>query len=385
MNNPQTQIKFNPIDLWLESVAYSHSGSQNTQEVYRRNFQRFLDFIGKTATDIKSEYDQLADFNDFRKFKDRYADYLKAWIGNLRRQDYTNASIRTIVSAVQSFFKYHDLPISYVPTAQDFVVYHNRDITKEEISQILAIATPRDRAFFAVMAQSGLRPHELVQLRIKHLQPDLDRGVIPMKIEVPQEIAKGRYRGYFTFIGSEAFRHLKHYLASRPNLSPESFVFTAYGTEKQARPKIFSQRFHKYTRKLKAKGLLKFEQKAVGKPAELRLYSLRKFFKKFSRQAGEEYQEFWMGHVGKGVTDHYLTKDPEYHRKLYAEKAMPFLRIEETTPTETEKVIAQQAEEIEKLKRRVAETADIKKELATLKAQFRQLLKRIETAEKQQS
>ena len=50
--------------------------------------------------------------------------------------------------------------------------------------------------------------------------------------------------------------------------------------------------------------------------------------------------QFWMGHIVKeGVDEHYRPTDVEFHRKLYAEKAMPFLRLETATPTETEKTI----------------------------------------------
>ncbi len=77
-----------------------------------------------------------------------------------------------------------------------------------------------------------------------------------------------------------------------------------------------------------------------GKPSELRLYSLRKFFRKHAGQAGFENVQFWMGHVVQaGQEEHYRPRDVEFHRKLYAEKAMSFLRLEQPTPTETEKVI----------------------------------------------
>jgi len=54
------------------------------------------------------------------------------------------------------------------------IVYHNRDITKEEIVQIMVVIKLREKAFFAVMAQSGLRPHTIKQLRLKHLD-DLEK------------------------------------------------------------------------------------------------------------------------------------------------------------------------------------------------------------------
>lgn len=50
------------------------------------------------------------------------------------------------------------------------------------------------------------------------------------------------------------------------------------------------------------------------------------------------------------MNKHYLTRDVEDHRKLYDEKAAHFLRIELTSPTETEKIIEKQQKEIEELK-----------------------------------
>ena len=346
----KAEAKFDPTDLWLDTLAYSRSGSLNTQRNYRRNFHIFLDFIGKTADQILGDYEESSE----KKFKRKYALLLKAWIVSLRRKDYTNGSIRTMVGVVQSFFKYNDLPLGYVPTAQNSSEFHNRDIEKSEISHLLAISRARDRAFFVVMAQSGLRPHELCKLQLRHLQPDLYNGTVPCKIEIPREIAKGKYHGYFTFIGAEAIKLLKDYLKSRANLTPESYLFTKHGTEQPATPKAFTHKFERNIRKLKEKGLVDFKQKQKGKPAELRLYALRKFFRKFASHAGTDFVNFWLGHT-LGVDIHYFSQDREFHRQVYKEKAMPFLRIERQIPTETEQTIKELRRQLKETKKRLEE------------------------------
>lgn len=63
---------------------------------------------------------------------------------------------------------------------------------------------------------------------------------------------------------------------------------------------------------------------------------------------GSEESEFLMGHT-QGVKDHYLPKDPEHYRKLYAEKAMPNLRFKTPIPLEQDKVIQDYAKKIEAL------------------------------------
>jgi integrase len=359
-------------------VAYSKSGSARTEASYRRNFHAFLKFLGKTAEGIKADYEHSTD----RKFKRIYAEYLRAWIASLDEQGLTNSSIKVMVAAVQSFFKYTDLPLGYVPLAQDGTVFHNRDMTRQEIAELLTYSNPRDRAFFVAMAQSGLRPYTICKLRLKHLQPDLYNGTIPCKIDVPKEIAKGKYHSYFTFVGTEAVKHLKDYLKTRQALTSESYLFTTSGTEEPLSPKAISAQFNKTVRKLRKKGILDFKQPQRGKPAELRLYNLRKWFKKHSHEAGEEFQEFWMGHKSQGVIDNYRTRDLEFHRKLYAEKAMPFLRIEEATPSETEQTIKEMRNEIEELREENAKLQQRVSGATLTESQVQELLRRIEKLEK---
>ena len=58
-----------------------------------------------------------------------------------------------------------------------------------------------------------------------------------------------------------------------------------------------------------------------------------------------------MGHtVNAGQDDHYRPIDVEFHRELYAEKAMPHLRLETATPTETDKAIISLEQENRELK-----------------------------------
>jgi hypothetical protein len=248
-----------------------------------------------------------------------------------------------MVRAIKSFFKYNDLPLGMIPQARDGIVFHNRDITKEEITQIMAQSRPREKAFFAVMAQSGLRPHTIKQLKLKNFE-SFDK--IPCKIEVPKEITKGKYGSYATFIGPEAIKYLKQYFATRTNLSLDSLVFCSHDDPaKPVNVKDVSRAFRMAARKLEKSGALDFEIRK-GKPSELRFYTLRKFFRKFANQMGFEHVNYMMGHTTRGSDPSYTPKDPEFYRDLYKEKAMPFLRLEAATPTETERTIEKLKEQI---------------------------------------
>jgi len=308
-------MQFDLVKTWLNSVAISHSNSNRTRVEYKTNFQRFCSFIHRTPEQIMIEYDSSTD----REFKRLYARYIQAFMSAEFEKGMAQNTINTRLAAVKSFFKYNNLPLGYIPAPKMRVTYHNRDITHEEVKLILNASRPRERAFFAILAQSGLRPFSICNLRFKHVKEDLIANRVPCKIDVPQEIAKGKYRGYFTFIGHEAVEYLKAYLHTRRRITKDDFLFAKQGSKQQANPKSFSALFSRTLQKLKEKGLIEVEQKKINKPRDVRLYSLRKFFRKYANQAGPEFVQFWMGHIVRtGQEEHYRPKDPEFHRKLYS-------------------------------------------------------------------
>ena len=368
--------KFDVVKAWIDNVAYSHSKSENTEREYKHNLSRFCEFIGKTPEQILEEYEGMTD----REFRRQYARYVRALISHLMNEGYSPSTVVNSVTTVKSFFKYNDLPLGHIPVGRRRVVFHNRDITKNEIERILGISRPRDQAFYSMMAQSGLRPDTLCSLRKKHIEPEFSKGIIPCKVDVPEEIAKGQYGSYFSFMGEESVKYLKDYFNKRPEIGPEDFLFTSHGKDKPLNPKSISMIFARTIQQLKEKGIMDLKDSEFGKPGEVRLYNLRKFFRKHGGQAGIEYVNFWMGHKTDYKAPHipasdmhYFPKeDVEFQRQLYKEKAMPYLRLETATPSETEQTIMD-------LRRKVVELSQ-KLEVARL---AREQLDRIEEGLKQ--
>jgi integrase len=358
---------YNIVEAWLDNVAFSHSKSPGTHKRYLRCLKEFCAFINATPEQIKEEYDKI----DEKVFKRKYAERLRCWISNLAKHGYAPLTIADHATAIRSFFKYNDLALAFVPMAKNHVTYHNRDIEREEVQQILAASAPRERAFYAMMYQGGFRPDTLVKLKLKDLEPDFSEDVIPCKVNVREEATKGQYASYFSFIGEEAVKYLKAYLSTRtdntdrkhprPNTGPNDYVFTDQGISKPAYTKSISGMFMRTLKALKAKGTINYEVRN-NKPSELRLYSLRKFFSKHAGQMGSDEKDYLMGHTLPGARGHYMATDPEHYRKLYAEKAMPFLRFETGTPLDVDKAltplneaIAKKDEEIAAMKREIAE------------------------------
>jgi integrase len=178
------------------------------------------------------------------------------------------------------------------------------DLEKIHLKHILDMSTPRDRAFFCMMAQTGLRPSTIANLKLKDIEPEFSRGFNPCKIDIPE--------GYFTFMPEETIKHLRTYFMTRGKLEPEDWLFTCQGVDKKLNVKSMAGLFFRAVNKLDLKDL---RQKAPGKPRNVRLYCLRKFFRRWASFAGIEYVNFWTG-----CKTNCETKNIEFHRALYREQ-----------------------------------------------------------------
>jgi len=380
--------KLDVVQAWLDNVAYAHSNSESTEYVYRHYFKRFCDFIERSPQQILDEYEETND----RQFKRKYAAFLRAYISATVKEGYASGSVSTIVNPVKSFFMYNDLPLGYVPVGKCRVTYHNRDIAKHEIIEVMKISPPRTRAFYCMMAQSGLRPKTLCNLKIKHIEPDFSKGIIPCCITVPAEITKGQFGGYFSFMGEDSVNNLRSYFKTRGVLGAEDYVFTAQGGRGQFSSKSVSILFSRLVDQLKTRGILQFNQ-VKGKPRELRLYNLRKYFRKQAHHgdATIEYVNFWMGHRANykaphipASDDHYASRENiEFQRQLYREHSMPHLRLETATPSETEKTIEEMRMELDELRQENLKLKERLNGYVLSESQVSELLRRIEKLEKQ--
>jgi integrase len=335
-----------PVEIWISKMEKRYSGSPSTESRYRTQLQQFCEFVGTTPQDIVTEWKnmrQTGQLIDRENYVEEMLDKIDAYEHHLGKQDLTKSSIFTYLVSVASFFKYLRIPVK-LEFGNRRVVYHNRDITVEEIRRILNNSTPRDTAFYLMMIQSGLRPVTLMQLTYAQIKKDFEADRMPCHVDVPRNMTKGEYKEHFTFIGPDAVNALKAYFKGRGVPKDNETIFTGVKTAS-----AFSMRFGYYVRNL---GLIKPEDMREGrKPQQLRLYCLRKFFRNMAGPAKMPYVNFWMGHKQPGVDDHYFTTDLEDHRKQYKKFAMPGLQIFESSHYDFAAQLREKTEEIARLKR----------------------------------
>jgi len=303
-----------PYELWLNQACES----EVTYGKYLSTIGRFEVWIrenyGLEARAIPSRW-RSAKYKSLaatERFLDELKDLLKDYFAYLKGC-YTPLTVNCEISVVISYLHAFDIPVKPLRLKHAYVTYHNRDIEKEEIRRILDHSSVRNRAIDLMLYESGTRPDTLVNLKWKHIREEFLGHKIPMEIELSSDILKCRVSKRWTFIGEDGFEALKRYLTTRLPLKDEDYLFVREKPKGgKMGPSAVSQAFNRIVLKL---GLAEPEG-TQGKPKDLRLYCLRKAFRKFM-VVEEAYKEFWMGHTSTAT--HYVSSDPEYHRKLYAE------------------------------------------------------------------
>ena len=334
-------------------------------------FERFCIERGRDANSIVDDYRFIKYEGELKKdvFLEGWQDLLRGFYGWLKPR-MASLSFKQCLSAIKSYMRFWKVPLEIDLPKHTYVTYHNRDITKEEVKQILNNASPRDRAIYLVLAESGLRSETAVNLKYWQIKDDFEAKRVPMKIMLPSSTLKFHVGDRWTFIGEDGFKELSDYLALRLPLKDDDYVFVSEKPERvkggQFSPASLSVKFNRLVQKL---GIAESRGKAAI-PKRIRLHSLRKYFRN-NHGADSAFIKFWMGH-SLGVDAHYISRDPEEHRKRYA-KGYKALRVFEPNPeslTSLYQQVHEKDREIKEIKEQLEnkdkELEAVKTELSTL-------------------
>ena len=334
-------------------------------------FEKFCIERSKDANSIVDDYRSIKYEGELKKdiFLEGWQDLLRGFYGWLKPR-MASLSFKQCLSAIKSYMRFWKVPLEIDLPKHTFVTYHNRDITKDEVKQILNNASPRDRAIYIVLAESGLRSETAVNLKYWQIKDDFEAKRIPMKIMLPSSTLKFHVGDRWTFIGEDGFKELSDYLTLRLPLKDDDYVFVSEKPERvkggQFSPASLSVKFNRLVQKL---SIAESRGKAAI-PKRIRLHGLRKYFRN-NHGADSAFIKFWMGH-SLGVDAHYISRDPEEHRKRYA-KGYKALRIFEPNPESLTSLYQQVHEKDQEIKE-IKETLKTKdKELEAVKAELNTL------------
>ena len=203
------------IKKWYDYYTYNHS--ESTAVVYLRGLSTILGTMGETPKSVLS-------LN-----KNTLYDKMFEYAQNEKDRGMTPGYLASQFKSMYSYLSYHDVEFKKIPSPKNVrstpTIENEQIPSKEELSDALQMATPRDKVSICLMAFSGLRPGVIGDLYGKNglRMGDLDSWSIqngeisfeiPIMITVRSILSKTSNR-YLTFLCEEGSHHLKNYIDSR--------------------------------------------------------------------------------------------------------------------------------------------------------------------------
>ncbi len=277
-------------------------GSRLTAEVSLRRIGRACGLLGlnpKGMVDAAQE-----DINDF-------SDKIDDVVTDLEEQGLSPGYIEDIVQSIKSWLKHNGVEItrrivisdsSRTPTIEDEQIP-----SKEELSRIFRISSPRVRVAEAFIALANLRPQVLGDhwgqdgLRLRDLPELVIEGgrvtfeVTPTRVNVRASLSKAKHK-YFSFLIEEGCTYLAEYLEARirdgEKLTPESAVI-GHMSKKAVNPFIRTGKLGDMIRKSMRKAGV------MNRPYVLRCYAETQLIIAESKgKISHPYLKFVAGHKG---------------------------------------------------------------------------------------
>jgi integrase len=215
------------VRRWHDNLS---ANSLITAEVYLRTMGLYCNLLETTPKKILKDAPS-------KRFRDGFTDFVR----KMEREGKAGSYIERFKKVILSWLSYNNMDVklkvnirgkSETPTIAD-----ERIPSKEELSRILRMASPRARVSIALMAFSGLRPESLgsftgtdgiklqdfTEAKITSDGLSFDKKSIPSILRVRSPLSKGRHQ-YFTFVGEEAITYINEYLQERSKKHKEKLT-----------------------------------------------------------------------------------------------------------------------------------------------------------------
>jgi len=261
-------------------------------------------------------------------------DVLRRFVRSLQEEGLAPKSVRFYLSLLLRMLRMAGADVKSeliryrVPLPVNRIVKIDRAPTVDELRRILAVVGARNRALFLMLASTGMRIGECLQLRLGDLHLDDD----PPYVDVRTAKSGIVRRVYLT---KECVETLKAYLRSRLAAEPPTaWLWPRRGNASKPLRKTHAQQYWYVA--LKKVGLDMRDSSGLG--YQLHLHSLRKFYRTQLERAGVSRTviSLWMGQVTGLDVNYFRPTEPQLVEEW--RKAEPYLTLS-------------RAEDIEELKK----------------------------------
>jgi site-specific recombinase XerD len=305
------------------------SGSPMSLYGYTDTVSRYSRFLGLSPDMIIMDVKDGVNIPNPLRVQD-HSGFLEDYLAALQDEGLSPGRVYGEIKHIRTFYRVNGAEVKLSEPLSRRVTYKDRAPTPEELTKLLEIADLREKVVATMLALGGFREETLAKLQYRHVREDIETGRTPIHVHVEVEITKGKYSDYDTFLGAEADEYLRLYLDQRrrgsvdgkippENLNDQSLLIRDK-RHREPRP-VGPKQIRKLVHGLYMKaGLLKEPR---GRMYELRVHSLRKYFKTQLLALGvqESYVDYMMGHVVDTYHD-IQSLGVEKLRNVYAASAL---------------------------------------------------------------
>jgi integrase len=237
---------------WLREIKAGKAHA-NTKRQFAGVLKRYSDFRGLSPEELLDEAE--ADLKLERKER-RVKSHLLDFKDYLRETGRSDNAVAQTMSAIRSFFNSHEVLLPKLSNGSIEVEWEKEEFNRKKVKDLVNVCSPRERAIFLTMFQSGLAANEVSNLRIRDLNR-LREGITILKLKRE----KNGYK-FITFLGRDAREAIEDYLRIRnegnliptkPNISKEArvqsdndFLFATYDNRLKKWNRIDSGHISKY-------------------------------------------------------------------------------------------------------------------------------------------
>lgn len=283
------------IETWLNGL------SERTKKNYLREFPTWLEFIKMSPTEqIEKRASDLASKNLTKRtfFENKF----RAYKEHLEKNTTLKASsIKTMLRTVASFFGRNGLPLALKrgdwESTKKTEVTHRFKLSKQDVKQMYAHASLRDRSLLLVLAQSGFSEIDTANLKIEDIENIYNLAEnVHYFIEKPRE-KTGIVQA--TCLSYECLHDIRAMLSERQNPN-EGYLFVSQTKGKGS--SIDTRRINEAMKNLAQKTF------DIEKAKKFKTKALRSFYNSALLRANvqpQELKDVMIGHGRKGARKHY--------------------------------------------------------------------------------
>jgi len=360
-------------DRWL-SDWIDEQRAERTKYGYAHAMRKYCLFRDKTPLELlkEAEKDNKLSFLE-RSLKHELVRFKK----QLRKEGVSETTIKTYIAALQSFFKFHNVPLPSLKNGRVTNANRKNEYNREKVRELVSVCGPREKALFLTMFQSGLASNEVSNLKIRDLKEVKD-GITILRLRRQKS---GEF--FTTFIGRDARKAIDDYLRlrnegnlipGRPDLSKlakikgeDDFIFVTWDPVKHRWGKISVHHISRYM--LQACQKLGWEIKAEGikRYNPNRPHALRASFSTILLNEGRVpkfFVDFMLGHALSGNDVAYFSarKNELFDFYKESEHLLSISELDKVPDTKYEELMTE-------LHQRDSKIAELERKIEDIKSQ----------------